>query len=191
MNAALYHTKRHNMDPDEAFKDVEKLLYSIAWKYTLKYYIPFEETQREVFWSFTKVFNRYDPLRTKKASLSTTCAFVADHDLRTLVMRRMKSIPLDELNEETAGFAPPARSECMETIEDLSQDAQELVRLLVETPKEILGWAHEWNPQVRAISPSQLLKRVKKYLVEKGKQREIVEAAEMEVRQRFQQVWAS
>lgn len=182
-------TQKHTLNLEQSFQEVEKLLYDLAWKYTRRYMIPFDDTKREVYWGFVKCYEQYDPAR--RASFSTACYFIAEMKLRTLVIHRTNEKPCDELNEETASFAPSERSECMEMIEDLSTDAQELVRLLVETPKEIIGWAHEWNPQVRPVSPMQLLKRVKKYLVEKGRQKETLEAAEMEIRQRFQQVWAA
>ena len=100
-------------------------------------------------------------------------------NLRTKQLKEQCNLEFMELEEELIGFAPPDKAECLEVLEDLSHDGQEIVRLLLEAPFEL----------AKITTPNLLLKRVQKYLRERGKSKEHIDAACQEVRQVFGQVW--
>jgi hypothetical protein len=176
--------KRMKVDPSMAFPWVEKMLYKMAWQTTHIYNIPFDETRSEVMVAYMKACWRWTPGR---GEFSTLCCFIANCRLRRLVMdrtedsRKMPQVPLDVLIEQPFE-APPVHSECLEMIEDLSEDAREIVSLLLEIPQELVG---------TRMTPRQLMKAVKRYMIKRrGKDEDAVHAAHKELQLRFSEAWA-
>ncbi len=173
---------RPKVNPEKNWPGVERMLYSMAWKTTERYGVPFEDCRSEVYYAFMKACWRFDP--TRDAKFSSFCCFIANCRLKSLIMNRAadnKEMPCVELNEDVIGYAPEQRSECMEMIEDLSEDAKEIVALLLEIPKDLVG---------KRMSPRQLLRRVKQHLIEEcGKDRDAINTAHKELCRRFRSVW--
>lgn len=170
------------LDPDVAFASVEKMLYSLAWRTAKTYGLQFEDCRSECYYAFVKALNwRYNP--NKGTKFSTCVHTIAAWRLRNLVLDKINTVPTVEVEEEMLGAAPPERSESLELIDDLSDDAKEIIELLLETPGEILG---------QAPTPvNQLLNKVKNYLVNQGKCRKDLNKAHLEIQTRFTEAWAN
>lgn len=170
--------KMNIVDPETQFPQVEKMLYKLAWKFANQYPVTFEEAKSEAYFAFMLACQNYNP---KKGKFSTWCYFSVWCKLKDMVMKGA-SDPLTfvEIKEELLGEAPPEKAESLDMVEDLSEDAREIISLIVETPQEILN---------EVSSPKTLLKRVKSFLVQMGRSIEAVDRADREIRQRFQAAW--
>lgn len=174
---------KHKLDPQEAFDGVQKLLFKLAWATHHQYGVPYDDCLSECYYAFVKAFNwRYDPKMGTK--FSTQVCTIAKWRLRSLTRKQRLAPVTEELNEETAGFAASMRSECLEVVEGLSGDAREIVSLLLETPREIIGLGE-------VTSPKRLLSGVKAYLRQKGYTRDRLNEAEEEITAAFTGVWAN
>lgn len=170
----------NNMDANQLYAEVEKMLYKLAWQTSKTYGIPFEVCRSECDYAFVKALNwRYDP--SKGTKFSTCVHTIARWRLKNLVRGRMEEAPTIEIEEGLLGAAPPTRAESLELIDDLSHDAKEILSLLLETPKEILGQA--------PIPVHHLVKRVKDYLVQQGRAKRDVDRAHKELQTRFKEAW--
>lgn len=163
----------NTIDPEVELPKVEKMLYSLAWKTSNAYPVSFEEAKAEAYFAFMKACEQFDPKRGAK--FSSWCYFWTWTHLKTFVTKRtVDPLCFVELDDDLTGEAPPERSEFMESLADLSEDAKEIISLLLETPGEIL--------ELGAPTPKRILKRVKDYLVErKGKKWLHVEVAVEEI----------
>lgn len=173
------------VDPDTAFPQVEKMIYDLCWKFSGTYPITFEECKSEAYYAFVK--SCYDFKPERKMKFSTWCYYWVWCKLKDLVTFRSKDpMCFVEMNDDHVslfGEAPPQRSESLEMIDDLSDDAKEIINLLIETPAEILGGA--------SIPAKQLLVRVKRYLEEHaGRSRKDLDKAHREIELRFREQWA-
>jgi len=167
---------------DWLLADVQKMLYKQAWAAAARYDLPFDECLSECYWGFVRAVNwRYDANGGLK--FSSEVFLINAWRFKTRLRRQVREaerFPLAELNEETAGFAPADRSECLEAVEGLSEEAREIVGLLLETPQELL----EDLP-----TPKQLLKRVKLYLQRQGRHKRDLARAQEEIQQTFRAIW--
>lgn len=170
-------------NPEKVYPEVENLLIKLAANTMRVYGIPFDDCMSECNYAFVKAANwRFDP--TKGAKFTTQVATIAKWRLKSLVIARMQEAPTVEIDEEKAGFVPEVRSETLEAIEDLSEDAREIIALIVESPAELLG----------QVTTRNVLKRVKTYLRKRRKSpfsRDQITRAEEEIQTRFQQLWAT
>jgi len=176
-------TMTTKINPEEMLPQVQKMLYSQAWKFAKTYPITFEECLSEAYFAFMKACEDYQPERGQK--FSSWCYYWVWCKLKDLVMKRTKD-PLEfvEINDDLLGEAPPAISPSLEIVAELSSDAQEIVALVLETPAELLGGA--------PATAKQLLRRVKDYLVEHcGRSKDDVDAATLEISSRLRASWAN
>lgn len=191
------------IDPEAEFPKVENMLHSLAWATAKKCPGIFEEAKAEAYWAFMRACNEYNPAKTKGGKFSSWCYFRTWTHLKTWVTKRMNDrlcFVGDTVDWETGEWlidhqihhtqhsikkksmmAPATVSSHVEFIEDLSDDAKEIISLLTETPSELIGIP---------LSPKRFMKKVKEYLVEQGKDRRRVERAHEELRVRFQSAWA-
>jgi len=168
------------VDPDEELPKVEKLIFDLAWKFTKTYPIDFQEARREAYYAFVRACYDYNPSRGTKFS-SWVYTWVWCH-LKTLITKRtVEPLVFIEVKDEIFGEAAPDRSPTLDMIGDLSEDAKEIIKLLLETPGELLG---------SACTPKQLLHKVKNYLVGKGRPKAEVDKAHKEIVQKFREAWA-
>lgn len=166
---------------DTEFAQCEKMLYKLAWRAVETYGLTFSEALSEVGYGFVKAFNwRFKPGRGHK--LSTCACSIASWRLHQLVIDRTTAMPTVEIDDELVGHAPATHSPSLEIVEEMSADAKEIIHLLLETPAEILGQA--------PVPITHLLKRVKAYLVSKGRSKDALDIAHSEIKQRFQEAWA-
>jgi len=165
--------------------EVQNLAYKLAWDASAQYRLPFDECLGEAYWQFMRAWNYYDPKRRVKFSSFYTQIFKWQFKSRiTEKVKRQQRLPQIEFKDNLRGVlkltAPATRSPCLEIWEDLSEDAREIVELLVEeTPKK-------WRS---ILSPELLLTRVKRSLMCRGYTHDRFEAAQEEIRRRFQGVW--
>ena len=173
------------VDPEEVFPQVEKMIYSQAWKFAKQYPIPFEEARSNAYASFMEACARYNPHR--KAKFSTWCNFLIWCNLMTEVTRRAKEpiVFVEIVDEEVAGAAPLLSESFAELMEDvkasLSEDAKTILSLLLETPADLLGGIRP--------TPKQLMTRVKKALKAAGKNQWTIHAAQLELQRGLSVAW--
>ena len=170
------------IDPELEFPKVKDMLYSLAWRTHRTYGIDYDECQREVYYAFVKAVKRYNKKRKKKSSFSTLCHIIATWRLKNLVRERARGPVFVEVNEEVAGYAPPQRAESLELVCDLSNDAKEIISLLLD---------HSWLPTKQAVPVSRLLGYVKEHIIwQRGpKAEKQVETAIKEIRTRLRAAW--
>jgi len=166
------------MNPEELLPQVEKIIYQLAHRFSRTYPIPYDECLSEGYWAFMEAVRRYDPRR--KAKFSSFVYFITWCKLKNLVISRSKE-PLEfvEIKEEMLGEATPDKSHVMEIIEDLSEDAKEIVSLLIETPRELIGVT---------MTPKQFLKKIKAHMLKQGHSQEALDEAHEELCTYFQRV---
>jgi hypothetical protein len=187
----------NKIDPQIEFPKVEKMLCSLAWKVAQACPVTFEESRSEAYLAFMLACQTYDSRRGSK--FSSWCYFKVWTSLRSWITKRTRD-PLicTEMNDELTGFAPEQRGEIMDMIGGLSEDAQEIISLLLETPAEILEVGRISSGPRRGqsldlgnkMTPKQLLARVKEYLRSKGLDKRRIERAQREIELRFWEVWA-
>lgn len=162
------------VNPEEVFPEVEKMLYKLAWATSNKYHIPFEEVRSEAYFLFMKACRNYKP---KRGKFSSWCYLVVSMYLKTFIMKRSEDrlTFVEEVGDDLMGAAP-AKDEGVERIklvEDISSDAKEIISLLVETPRELMVLA--------TATPREFVKKVKDYLIQKGRTAEQVDNARKEL----------
>lgn len=169
------------IDPEQAFPEVEKMLYDLAWKCSNAYPVTFEEARSEAYYAFVRSCQDYDPDKSKGAKFSTWCYFWVWTQLKTFITKRSADpLCFIEINEDASalfGEAPNLNSESLEMFDDLSDEAKEIIALLIETPQEILGTA--------PLPAKHLLARVKGYLEMAGREKKVLDAAVEEIRLRL------
>lgn len=168
------------VNPEEAFPQVEKLIYDLCWKTVAACPVTFEDARSVAYNAFMRACQDYKPDR--KMKFSSWVYYWVWCDLKTWITKLARNpVTFVEIEEELCGFAPPARSDYRDLIADLSDDAKEIVSLLVDTPKEFNG---------QAMTPGQLMKKVKEHLVAQGRNRKVIEQACQDLQHRFQEAWA-
>jgi hypothetical protein len=178
---------KHRLNIDRAYEDVEKLMHGLALRWHRRYSVPLEECRSECHVAFCKAFRRYDPNHKSGAQFSTVVQMICQFRLRRLIMDRCKAIPFVPLEEWTEGahYAPEARSESLALVQDLSDDAKEIVSLLFEMPGDLKGFR-------RPMEPKEYLKRIKEYLVKKrGRSEWHVNRAAGELERTLRAAWAT
>lgn len=180
LSRLIKHMNHMPIDPEVEFPKVQKMIYGLAWRTSQAYPISYDECLSEAYMAFMRACGDYQPKRGTK--FSSWVYFWVWTKLKDLVMKRSKE-PLEfvDINEELVGAAPPVQIESLELIDDLSSDAKEIISLLIETPRELLGMA---------MTPKQLMSKVKGHMIKKGRNPKQVEKAHKELCNRFQEAWA-
>ncbi len=175
------HKMKTTNNPLLLFPTVEKMLYDLAWKFVHKYpQLEWEDAKSQAYWGFMRACKLYKPGYCK-IKFSTFCYTCTWYNLKNLVMDRSGDrLCFVEMDDDLCGEAPPAHSPCLEVLNELSHDAQEIVAMLLETPKEVLEVAG---------TPKQLLRKVKAHLVRKGRCKQRLEEATTEITTAFRTVW--
>lgn len=160
------------VDPDKEFPLLEKMLYSLAWRFSNTYPISFDEAKSEAYYAFVRAC--YDFKSARRTKFSSWVYYWVWTHLKTLVTKRtVEPIVFVDMDENQEGEAAPDQSLPKDVFEDLTEDAKEIISLLLETPSELLGGEE--------LRPSRLLKRVREHLIHKGKTQDDLEWAEREI----------
>ena len=198
---------QQKVNPLEEFPRVEKLLYKLAWDFSAKYRIPFEETRSEAYAGFMKACNNYR--KGKGQKFSTWCHMVVWGFLKSWIIKRAKDkLTFIEIQDDTLGGLPDGPTikellkqeridpkepihktltrllfespqEMMELCDGLSSEAQVMLALLTESPKDLAC----------AVSKREEIEAVKEYMARYYK-RKTVEASYNELRERIVEVWS-
>lgn len=148
--------QKKEIDPVQEFPEVEFMLYRLAWD---AWGLPFAEAQSEAYYAFMLACATYQPDRGMK--LSSWIYYKVERHLKTYRRRKRKDrlVPA-EITDTLLNAAPrPERRNTLRDIlekmqeSELSQEAQEMVSLLWESPAEVLDEL-----------PRDALKRVKDHL---------------------------
>ena len=169
------------VDPEKEFPLVEKMLYSLAWKFSTTYPMPFDEAKSEAYYAFVK--SCYDFNASKKMKFSSWVYYWVWCHLKNIVTKRtVEPIVFVDMDENQEGEAPVDRALPKDAFADLTEDAKEIISLLLETPSELLGG--------KELGPVRLLDRVRSHLKQKGKTEDELEWAEREITLRLRQGFA-
>jgi len=155
------------IDPVAEFPKIENLLYSLAWKFARKYPYPneeemFLECKSEACFAFMRACEQFQSNRGAK--FITWCYKRVWYDLKTFVTKRSKC-PLEfmEINEDLLGETEIITETYVDLISDIGWDAREIVKLIKETPADLMHW--KWGGTPR--TPHHLLEKVKDFLIAK------------------------
>jgi hypothetical protein len=177
------------VDPVEMFPSVEKMIYCQAWKFAKKYPITFEEAKSQAYYGFIRACYKYTPGKQK---FSSWCYFLVWVTLKDLIMARAKDpmIPVDPMPDTEAGRREAEelmgvstdesgmfREGIEDTVSDLSNEAKEMLGLLLEPPAELLLRTRP--------TPKQLVCRVKKHLISQGRTKDQLQNAYCELGNRL------
>ena len=155
------------IDPIKEFPGVEKMIYSLAWKYSKAYKMPFEDARSEASAGYMKACNNYRPGKGMK--FSSWVYFVTWGYMKNHIMDRAKDpLCFMEIDDDLLGEVPDEKSlrvmrlldlvppngalsdtfgtllmecpgELLEAADSLSTEAQELLHLFWECPAEIIN----------------------------------------------------
>lgn len=174
------------VDPTANLAAVENILNALAHKYKDQYPITFEEAKTEAYYAYVRACYDFKPDAGMKFS-SWVYTWVWQH-LKTLIMKRSADpLAFIEINDETtpceAGVGSMSLQMILDdTAADLSSDAVTILKLIVETPGDVIG--------EMSVTPKQLLSRVKAMLADAWGDRRRVDDAHKEICLRFAEAWA-
>jgi hypothetical protein len=120
-----------SMDMDTAFEFVEEMLYGIAWDFTRRYRLSFDEVKSEVFWAFMLAARKFDGDRGMK--FSTWITFKVTRYMRGWIKERFtdRLSFVEEVREDALGPVAIAK-DWLEEVKGLSGDAREMLALLFD-----------------------------------------------------------
>lgn len=130
-------------NPSDVFPQVEKLVYGLAWNFSRRYNIPFEDTRSEASVAFMKACRNYK--EGKGMKFSSWCHLVVWGGLKSYVMRRAEDrlvfveINDDLLGEDERATAHSRALELREAINYYDGIGEIVLSLLQESPHEILS----------------------------------------------------
>lgn len=162
------------------------MLYNLAWKFARKYPYPneeqmFEDCKSESYFAFMRACEKYQSDRGAK--FITWCYKRVWFDLKTFVTARAKC-PLEfvEIHEDLLGGKETLDETYSDLMQHISEDAKEIVALLVESPVELMEWKWGGCPK----TSRELLRKVKDFLVAKrGRNLIALDAATRELKAHF------
>lgn len=184
------------VDPEKMFPEVEKMIYHQCWKFAKQYPITFDELKSEAYYAFTLAC--YDYKEGCGTKFSTWCNFWVWTKLKDLITARTKDphvlvdmVADDELSrrqtEELLGEADTKSAQFNADLTDLmdllTDDACELLEMILHAPKEVLAGDRP--------TPRQLVARIRKHLVANGKTKVEVDEAHLELKEYFTHKWAA
>lgn len=177
--------KKQNVNPRKVFPEIENMIYDLSWRFAKTYPIKFEDARSIASMAFMKACADWKPDRVgpngKPTKLTTWIYYWIWCELKTYVMKRtVEPLCFCDIKEEMVGEAPPLRAESLDLLCTMSQDAREIVALLLETPEEIMEGVHTVH---------KLVKRVKKTLVKKWENPVRFQQAFTEAQAKFQEAW--
>jgi len=160
------------IDPIAVFPTVEKMLYNLAWKFSRTYGLPFDDMRSEAYAGFMKACNNYRPKKGMK--FSSWCHLVVWGFLKSHIMKRASDPHcFMEIEENLLGPAPgpvsgriqslldqtekkpirhglqalfaEAPGELWDATEGLSDVAEDLFYLFLESPDDVLSSRHKFE----------------------------------------------
>lgn len=164
------------VDPDEMFPQVEKLIYSLAHRFSQTYPLPFDDAKSEAYYAFVRACYDFQPGR--KMKFSSWCYYWVWTRLKDVVTARtVDPHCFMEMTDDLVGQAPANINIALEMFDDLSTDAKEIIALLIETPADLVCG--------QPISAKSLLPLVKTRMRGLGRSHQKVELAVEEIRLRL------
>lgn len=203
------------IDPSAEFPKVEKMLLSLAWKFSNAYGVSFDDARSEAYAGFMKACGNFKPNQGMK--FSSWCYLVTWGFLKSWIIRRAKDplIFVESLHETDLGHAEPEYSGCrtirgmkaLELVEQVSRHQNvpsTFWTLLTESPQELWEATEGLSTEAEELlcllweapgeiatvrGRSQQVARAREHFYEKvGPERG--EQAFRELQQRLQAAWA-
>lgn len=186
---------------------VEKILFSLAQKTSKTCPVTYQEALSECYFAYMCACRDWDPFYQKKgrnSKFSSWVYFWTWTHLKTWITKRTNDrlVFFDSPGDEEDGVlpywienipAPPQHSPCLELIEDLSQDARELVKLILEMPSDLkkdmwMTKGDDWT----IVPPERILEKVVNHMVRQlDHEEDNIEWAVAECMSKFRAVWAN
>lgn len=171
------------IDPRKEFPGVQKIIYQLCHRFSNAYPVPYDECQSEAFVAYMYACKSYK----SKMKFSSWVFAVVSWKLKDLVIRRSRErlsfigASAQDWEEDPIlaknFIKPPAKDNVRDMLADLSEDAQDMVEMILETPRELVGLS---------MTPKQFLRKVKQHMEEWGYARQTLKNAERELHTRFQ-----
>ena len=181
-------THNPTVSPEEELPKVQEMLYKHAWEFSRQYPVSYEVCLGIAYEAF--ILACYDYQADRGAKFSTWCYFSVWTRLKDMVMKASAE-PLEffsELTDMETGYnqfvqnSPYHFKEMVEDVmHDIQSEAQEVLSMFLEVPKEIIA---EVN------TPTRLVRYVKrKFLEQKGRTAEDFDSAMQAIQLRLQMEW--
>lgn len=163
----------------ETYIDLQKIVYDQAHKKSRLFHMPYEDALSLAHSAFVKAVNNYDP--SKGAKISTWVTFCLHNDLINYLKKEYRHYSYEPLEEEYHG-GDNINHFVQEFTEGLSDEAKQVVMLLLETPDELSNLM-QWDG-VR--NKTGTLKTLKNYLLDMGWVASEIKETITEIRQALQ-----
>lgn len=199
--------KLNNINPKREFPKVEKMLYKLAWDFSKRYGMPFEEARSEAYAGYMKACNNFQ--EGKGSQFSSWCYMVTWGYLKSFIMHRASDrLVFMEPNEKTSGSYTGSGALNLKTltlVEALSPNAslsQTLHSLLFECPDQFLDASESLSLEASDLlaffmepTPTNYRRRRDQVLLAKERHAEIhgedaTRSAFAELSERLLAVWA-
>jgi len=126
----------HERIRDESFKDVERLVNKLAWKATKSHpRCDFDDLQSVAFEGYALAYATYD---SSRAEFTTHVWWCVTHTLKNYCTAFVRAYSKHAYDSEAIEYAPDVRSNFSQRVAELSDNAQAIVKLIVEAPEEVL-----------------------------------------------------
>lgn len=170
-----------SLDPEAMFPKVEKMIWKLAWRAHQTHGIPLEDTYSESAWGFLQACRMYRP--DAGTSPETFTYRIISYKLLALRLKEgEREKARVQMTEEQLELVPlPQHEWSVDLLSGLSEDAQEIVQLLIESPAELLGGIPR--------NAKTLLNKALRYLKRLGRDTERLEMACDEIRLKLRECW--
>ena len=187
----------NHVDPIEVFPTVEKMLYSLAWKFSRTHRLPFEDMKSEAYAGFMKACNNYQ--RKKGMKFSSWCYLVTWGFLKSHIMKRAADPHrFCEIEENLLGPAPtPANARLLAMIDSTEKKpiSQGIQNLFANTPAELWEATEGLSPAAEELfclfweSPADVMTARNKFeQVQQAKEHLARKHGEKKVKQGFKEL---
>lgn len=126
---------------EATYEDLQLLVYQATHKIATRYQIPFEDLLSEAHCCFVRAFDTYTP--EKGASMSSWVYSKVTWGLQTFLRKELRHHNQPRIDDQPELAYDPGRP-VSELYSDLSDEAQEVVRVLLESPKDFSRLCR-WN----------------------------------------------
>jgi len=151
-------------------EDYESTLDKICRYYSGGSYQKFQEFKSVAFEGFVTLQNKYDPNRTTFTQFLNTT-------IRTEILIYLRREKLNARKKDAEGLkeiyptvntkTPESYTLFIDMVNSLSNDAQEIIRIIFESPEEIIGQSKNFTPKHYKGTLKQLLKTKKHWSMER------------------------
>ncbi len=145
----------------DSYLSVEKMIHSICWKFVKRFGSDFDDYASEASQAYMRAYNTYD---SEKGIAYTTYVYQCVRNALLDLQRKAKCSRLTYNTEIVEGWEDKRNGtgfDFVATMKELSEDAATVMKLVANTPAEIVEF-------VRVDSPMKARQVVRSYLKDLG-----------------------